>query len=285
MLSSFSFSFAALGDSDQYLSEVYPIMTFAIRRLSLPLLSLCWFLSPTLGHAQTTTACTSNLASLQGSYGMLVSGQTVPTANVGQTEKYLAGSLTFDGNGNISASHVYSGSATSSTATGTYVLNSDCTLTLSLTVGSTPTQSFRVAVLSSLEAIGIEADASAVATIDLEAQNSTSSSLAGTFATVCLGSVAAGTVPAVSDLNVATFSGGEISGSGAYNNNGSAAAGQPSSGSYSVNTDGTFSGTLLLNGQTLDVYGVVSNSGAEIEYFYTAASAPTTGLASCVGKK
>jgi hypothetical protein len=257
-------------------------MTMAIRNLSLSLLSLCWFLSPTMGHAQS---CTTSLASLQGSYGMLVSGQTVPTANVGETEKYLAGSLSFDGNGNVSASHVYSGSATSSSATGTYVLNSDCTLTLSLTVGSTPAQSYRVAIVSSQEAVGIEADAKAVATIDLQAQNTGSSSLAGTFATVCLGSVAAGTVPAVSDLNVATFSGGEISGTGAVNNNGNAATGQPSSGSYSVNADGTFSGTLLLKGQTLDVYGVLSNSGTEVEYFYSAATAPTTGLASCVGKK
>jgi len=281
--------------SDQtYLSEVYPIMTFAIRKLSLPVLSLCWFLSPTMGHAQSSTACTSTVATLQGSYAVLVSGETVPvaaatqSAAVPETEKYLAGTLQFDGQGNITTGSVYSGSATSTPASGSYSLQSDCTFSMTLNVGSTPQsttqQLYRFAVVSSKEAVGIEADASAVATIDLEAQSATSSNPSGTFTASCIGQLVSN-----SDLNVATFSNGAITGTGTYDNNGTIPASNvPLTGTYALNAaNGTFTGTLtfVLSGQTsqtFNVYGVFSNAGSEVEYFYTTANG---AVASCVGQQ
>jgi hypothetical protein len=137
---------------------------------------------------------------------MLVSGTTT---NVGQ--KYLAGAVLFDGAGGLTAQNVYGSGGTNQAATGTYVLNTDCTLTLSITIGSGAVQLYTVAVTSQNEALGIEVDSSAVATIDLTAQYATytsglnfnNSSANGLFVGVCYGPASSS-----SDLNIVTFTNG-----------------------------------------------------------------------------
>jgi hypothetical protein len=257
-----------------------------IRKLASALLVLAWFLHPAGAQAATPAACTTSLASLNGWYAMLVSGTTLGT----YTGKYLAGALFFNGAGGITADNVYGSSGSDSTATGSYVLNGDCTLTLTLDIGTSPAQVYTVAVRhSSNEAVGIEVDASAVATIDLQAQyasyvtglNFTDASANGTFAASCYGAIATS-----SDLNLATFSNGTVSGTDPYDNGGFfVVADNPYTGTYSVNSDGTLAGTATVDGTTFDFFGVISNSGSELEYFYTnvAGNVATNAFASCVG--
>jgi hypothetical protein len=112
--------------------------------------------------------------------------------------------------------------------------------------------------------------------------NFTNSSLNGTFAASCIG-------PATqqSDLNLVTFSNGSLAGTDPYNNDGSAqTSNDPYTGTYTINSDGTFSGSLVVAGTPFDYYGVISNSGAKVEYIYSAVSngTPTAAFASCTGK-
>jgi hypothetical protein len=260
-------------------------MTALLRKLVLPCLVLAWSLAPAEGRA---AACPAKLASLNGWYGMLVSGASFGTA---AGPKYLAGALLFNGSGSATATNVYSGAGVDSAATGTYVVNgTDCTVTLTLTVGSSTPQVFTLAIKQTGEGVGIEVDANGVATIDLQPQyatpttglNFTNSSLNGTFAASCIG-------PATqqSDLNLVTFSNGSLAGTDPYNNDGSAqTSNDPYTGTYTINSDGTFSGSLVVAGTPFDYYGVISNSGAKVEYIYSAVSngTPTAAFASCTGK-
>lgn len=258
-------------------------MTDLSRKLALPCIALAWFLIPTQGHA----ACTTSLASLNGWYSVLISGATVGAT---PAPKYAAGALLFNGSGGITGSNVYSGAGVGSVASGSYALNSDCTLTLSLTIGGSAVQAYTVAMKQQNQAVGIETDASAVATIDLQAQyptvttalNFTSASLNGTYAASCDGPGSQ-----QSDLNVATFTNGALKGTDPYNNGGGfAVSGVPYSGTYTVNTDGTFKGSLTVNGTPFNFYGVIAGAGTKIEYIYSAVTngVPTAAFASCVGK-
>jgi hypothetical protein len=244
----------------------------------------CHLLLPASGFA---ASCAASLGSLNGWYGMLVAGSTVGAS---VAPKYLTGALLFNGAGSISALHVYSGAAVDSAATGTYVVNADCTVTITLTVGGGTPQVFTVALRQSKQAVGIETDASAVATIDLQPQyatvttglNFTGSSLNGTFAASCSGPAGSYT-----DLNLATFKSGALAGTDPYNNGGTyQVSNNPYSGTYTVNSDGTFSGSLTVDGTNFDFYGVISNVNAKVEYIYsgTANGAATAAFASCVGK-
>jgi CTP:phosphocholine cytidylyltransferase-like protein len=252
-------------------------------RLVLSSFVLAWFIAPCTTHA---AACTTSTQSLYGWYGMLVSGTTT-----GVGPKYLAGALLFDGAGGLTARNIYVSGSTSDTATGTYVLNSDCTLTLSITIGASAAQLYTVAVTSQNEALGIEVDSSAVATIDLTAQYATytsglnfnNSSANGLFVGSCYGPSSSS-----SDLNIVTFASGSLSGSDPYNNAGSfQAANNPYSGTYTVNSDGTLSGSLIVDGTNFDYFGVISNGGAEVQYFYTNVSngAATGAFEACVVKR
>lgn len=262
------------------------MFTIAPRARTLLFVSLC--LGSPVAFSQTS--CPTSLASLNGWYGLLVSGSTVATT---PAPKYLAGALLFNGAGGISGSNVYSGSGASSTATGTYVANSDCTLTLTLKIGTAAAQVYSVGVAAgvatAIEAVGIETDASAVATIDLQAQNSTnttalnftSSSLNGTYAASCVGPLSAS-----SDLNLVTFSNGTLSGTDPYNNGGGfATSNVPYTGTYAVNSDGTFSGSLVVLGTNFNFYGVTTAAGRDVKYMYSNVvnGAPTGGFASCSG--
>jgi hypothetical protein len=253
-----------------------------LHKVAVPSILLAWFLAPASAHA---APCPTSTQSLHGWYGLLVSGTTI---NVGP--KYLAGAILFDGAGSLQGSNIYGSAGADNAVTGTYAVNADCTLTLTMTIGSTAAQVYTVALKTSNEAVGIEVDSSAVATIDLQAQYATYTSglnfnigsANGLFTGVCYGPAAAS-----SDLNIVTFANGTLTGTDPYNNGGSyQVSNNPYSGTYTVNSDGTFSGTLVVDGTSFDYYGVISNGGAEVEYFYTyvSAGAPSDAFESCVAK-
>ena len=258
-------------------------MTTLFRKFAAASLALAWFFLPSIGNA---AACTTSLASLHGWYAMLIIG----TNAADTTNEYFTGAVLFDGAGNLSGSNIYSGTGTDSAVTGTYALNTDCSLTLTLTIGSGAAQEFTVGVRSSTnEAVGVEVDANGVSTIDLQAQystytpglNFTSSSANGTFAANCINFLTN-----ASDLNLATFANGTITGTAAYNDGGGflATANTPYTGTYSVNSDGTFVGSVVILGTTYGVYGVISNVNSEIEYLYTTTAANVISPnAACTG--
>lgn len=264
----------------------------AIKKLAFPCLLVAWLASPTAAHAATesrpaTTSCATSLSSLNGWYGLLVAGATTGTSS---TPKYLVGALLFNAAGGITGTHVYSGAGVTNAATGGYVVNTDCTVSITLNVGSSAAQVYTVAVKQSNEAVGIETDASAVATIDLQPQyatvttglNFTNSSLNGTYAASCYGPAGG-----YSDLNLVTYSNGTLAGTDPYNNGGThIVANNPYSGSYTVNSDGTFAGSLTVDGTPFDFNGVISNSGAKVQYIYSGVSngTATAAFASCSGK-
>jgi hypothetical protein len=266
-------------------------MNSLFRKFALPGMILAWVFSPPNAHA----ACATSTASLHGWYAMLVNGTTLG-ANVGP--KLLAGALLFDGVSTVSGNNVYASQGVDSTVAGTYALNTDCTLTITMTIGSTPAQVYSVAIKTSNEAVGIEIDTSAVATIDLQAQyatyttglNFTSTSANGLFTGACYGASAYGAAtngPASvqSDLNIVTFSNGSLSGTDPSQGNGTvmAVANHYYSGTYTVNTDGTLSGTVTVDGDSYNFYGVIASGGAELEYFFTNGT-PGPALESCVLK-
>jgi hypothetical protein len=226
----------------------------------------------------TTTSCPTSLASLNGWYAVLINGTTLPS-----TDKYLAGSLLFNGAGGITGNNIYSGSNVDSAATGNYVVNTDCTITITLIIGSGTPQVYSVALNTTGEAVGVETDASAVAQIDLTPQystpttslNFTSSSLNGTFALSCIGPSTSS-----SDLNLVTFTNGTMSGTDPYNNGSGnyVVSNFPYVGTYTVNSDGTFKGVAsVANGSVaFPFYGVLSSSNSVIQYIY---SNQTNGVA------
>lgn len=250
------------------------------RGFNLAALVLAWSLTPIAGHA----ACVASAASLKGWYGMLVAGQTTaPTPST----KYLVGAVLFDGVSSFSGSNLYGAAGAHTAVSGSYVLNSDCTITLTTSVPAAAT--YTVAVKVSGEAVGIETDANAVATVSFKPQyatyttglNFTQSSLNGSFVASC-----GGFLGAYSDLNLAVFSNGTLTGSDPYNNAGSfQTANNPYAGTYVVNPDGTFKGTLIVDGTNFDYYGVISTANSKIDYIYANVSngTPTTVFASCSG--
>jgi hypothetical protein len=273
------------------LSRKTPVMAPLLRRLSLSILALPWFLSPSSGHAAAAVCSTTTTASLKGWYGMSVFGSG--------SSKYLVGALSFDGAGNITANNVYDQNNVDNTiAKGSYGVNADCTVSISFALTpqgtSTPsaTQTYTVGVKkTSNEAVGIETDGSAVATIDLQAQYASSttgpsytsiSSLNGTSAASCFGSSNKS-----SDLNLQTFSNGTVTGTDPFNNDAGLTV-TSFTGTYSVNTDGTFVGVATVYQSPYTLYGVVSNSGKKVAYFYNGGAKGNNldngGLEACTGQ-
>ena len=253
-----------------------------LRKLSAAAFLLSWFLLPAAGHA---AACITTAASLKGWYGMIVSGQTTAASPVAV---FLSGAVLFDGVSKLSGSNIYGSAGSRNSVTGTYSVNTDCSLTVDMTVGSS-TATYSIGVKLSGEAVGIETDANAVSTISFKPQyktyttglNFTGSSLNGTFAASC-----GGFLGAYSDVNLVTFSNGTLTGTDPYNNDGSfVVANNPYSGSYTVNSDGTFAGTLVVSGTSFNYYGVISNANSTVDYFYTnvANGVATDAIAACAG--
>jgi hypothetical protein len=222
----------------------------------------------------------STTANLTGYYGMVVGGNATNGLGGG---KYLSGSVYFNGAGTLSATNLNGGINTqyvNSTATGTYVVNSDNTITITMTLsGQTTVQTYIVAVSEGgNEADGIETDGTAQAIIDLQAQlvnNSTSystASLNGTYAAYCAGSEV--------DVNYVTFDGnGNQTGVDPYDNG--SYGDNPYVGTYTVNPDGTFSGGFSGAYASYTLTGVIDNANSEIEYTYNYAT--DGGQVYCIG--
>ena len=214
---------------------------------------------------------------LSGYYGMLVSG----------AGKYLAGTVYFDGNCNVSGSNITGGSAgqyTTTSVTGAYGQNSDGTVNLTLNfAGQTTAQTYLVGVSESgIKARGLESDGTFEAVIDLQSQLTTlpsgynTASLSGTYSAFCGNGSAA-------DLNYVTFDGkGNLTGIDPYDLGGSQ-GNSPYSGTYSVNSDGTFSGNLVGSYSSYSFNGVIDNGVSEIEYIYNLSG--SGAVLSCVGKQ
>jgi hypothetical protein len=226
-------------------------------------------------------------ASLYGWYGLLISG---PSAVAGQGGKYLTGALYFDGKGNVSGYNVnggINGAVSNTSVTGTYVANTSgatagtLTITLKLANSTTP-QTYVVSVRNTtFEAVGIETDGSAIATIDLQSQivffsNSfNNSALSGTFASVCTGNPGN-----YAQMNYVTFDGkGNLQGIDPYDDNNIEGV-NPFSGTYTVHSDGTFS---AVTAPTVSITGVIDSFYTEIEYTYAVSGVGE--IISCVGKK
>ena len=239
----------------------------SLRQLSPAMAALSWLLlAPVAGHA---AACAVSAASLKGWYGMLVSGQSTGATPVAS---FLSGAVLFDGVGTLTGSNIYGSAGSRNSLTGTYAVNADCTVNVATQVGSTKAN-YTVALKATGEAVGIETDAAAVSTISLKPQyatyttglNFTQSSLNGTFAVTC-----GGFIGAYSDVNLVVYNNGSLTGTDPYNNGGSyTIANYPYTGTYTVNSDGTFAGVATANGLAFDFYGVVTNSNTAVEYFYT----------------
>jgi hypothetical protein len=227
-----------------------------------------------------------NLSALNGWYSLLVSG---PSATVGAAGKYLSGSLLFNGAGAVSGTNVnggINGQYVNSTVTGTYALNGDGTIAITLNLaGQSTAQTYNVSISETgNEAVGIETDGTALAQIDLQAelwpnpaiQPYTTASLVGTYAAACSGDPGS-----YSELNYVTFDGkGNLSGINAFDNNGSQGDGAYT-GTYSVKGDGTFSGALAGSSSQYSFTGALSNVTSEIVYTYDLAG--TGGVIACTG--
>jgi len=88
--------------------------------------------------------------------------------------KYLSGSAYFNG-GTLTATNVNGGINSTygnTTATGTYTVNSNNTISITMNLaGQTTAQTYVVAVSEAgNEAVGIETDGTAIATIDIQSQ-------------------------------------------------------------------------------------------------------------------
>jgi hypothetical protein len=239
----------------------------------LPVLAIVFSVAPD-AFAQQPPTCAGG-AALSGWYGMLVGSYS------GSDGKYLVGAVHMDGACNITGTNTFGGNAgnfAQASVTGTYGLNADGTynVTLNLSGQSTP-QTYIVGVSQSgNEAIGIETDGTS-AFIDLQSQflssagGFTNASLTGTYAAACIG---AGT-----DLNYQAFDGqGNITGVDSEYNSGVVTTNDAYTGTYTVNSDGTYQGSVLFNGSMVPFYGVLDNGNNEVEYIYT-------GVNSCSGKK
>jgi hypothetical protein len=222
----------------------------------------------------------STTTTLSGSYGMLVSG-TSTTAGSG--EQFLTGVINFNG-GSLSGevNGGVNGVYANSPITGTYSVLSNNTVAINMSLTNQGlNESYNVGVSETgNEADGIETDNLATATVDLQSQASSSSqtysssNLIGTYAVVCsnIGLVA---------LNYVTFDGvGTLSGSLAYSDGGNYAGDTPITGTYSVNADGTFSGSLGGGFAAYTFTGALENDGAEISYTYEEGG---TGNQACSG--
>ncbi|HEY6767681.1 MAG TPA: hypothetical protein VI386_23255 [Candidatus Sulfotelmatobacter sp.] len=237
--------------------------------------------------SQLTSKSNVSLGSLYGWYGLLVAG---PSATTGAGGKYLTGALYFDGKGNISGYNVnggINGQVGNTSVTGTYVANTSGAIAGTLTVNlklanQTAVQTYVVSVRqTTFEAVGIETDGSAIATIDLQNQivfwsNSfNNAALSGTFASVCTGNPGN-----YAQMNYVTFDGkGNLAGIDPYDDNNIEGV-NPFAGTYTVYPDGTFS---AVTAPTVSITGVIDTFYTEIEYTY--ALSGVGEIISCVGKK
>jgi hypothetical protein len=237
-------------------------------------------LAPALAHA----SCVGG-SSLVGYYGVLIGGNSLTPIMGG---KYLSGAIHFDGRCGLTGAHLtggINGSLSTASVTGSYALNANgvVSITFNLSDGSAA-QTYMVGVTQSTkEAVGIETDGSATATIDLTPQRISppaysNASMIGTFAVVCSGLAAY-----KDDLNLVTFDGqGNLSGQNPFDVDGFIGT-APYTGTYTVLADGTFQGVLAGSYSEYAFSGVIDNKLGEVQYTYAAAG--VGGIVACSGKK
>ena len=232
---------------------------------------------PLAAHASSTC---KNLFNLTNTYGVLVSGNGVS----GGTTKYLSGVLKSDKHCNLTGTLTggLNGISVTSSVTGTYGTNPDGTMSITLNLaGDDFVQTYIVGVSTfPSEAQGIETDGSAQATIDMVSQNLTvvpdNTILAGIYSASCISAFGA-------DLNAITFDGaGGLSGVDVWNNQGDR-GNSPYTGNYTVNPDGSFTGTLNGDFAIFTYYGTISQNGRVISYVYNQDG--FNGKVSCTGHK
>jgi hypothetical protein len=249
------------------------------------------FTAPTVAHA----TCTGG-ATLSGYYGMEVNGQ-VP-AGYG---KFLNGVVYFNGTCALQVTATVGENQTvNSFATflGTYNTNPDNTITITFTPpGASAPETYNVAFSPIFnEAVGIETDPSAIASIDLKAQIYPTSgnhnvynnaSLKGTWAAMCSGAMGS-----YSDLNYVTFDGstsvygvfGNVTGINDSNDLDSFGANSVA-GPYGVNSNGTFGGYVVVGTTTAGFSGVIDNNLNEIQYNLSTAGSTGYDVESCTAKR
>lgn len=248
-----------------------------------------------LGISATSSAFAAcSTSAMSGRYGLKVIGGT--QSNVG---KFLTGTLTFNGacgvTGDVSIGENNSVTDYAS-ITGSYNLNADNTFAISLTLPneSSPETYVVSYVPPTGEALGIETDSSASATITLKPQvfpagsstpAYTNASLKGSWTAECAAPLLGET-----DLNIISFD-GSTSNYGVFGNttgtnytNGLAPYTVGSfSGLYAVLSDGSFGGSLTLYGnEPFGFTGSIDSNGNELQYVVVT----TAGVIdSCVAKR
>ncbi len=247
--------------------------------------------APSVAHA----ACVGG-STLSGYYGMEVNGQT-PNG----TGKFLNGVVYFNGTCALQVTATIGENQTVNsfvTFLGTYTTNPDNTIAITFTPpGAAAPETYSVVFTPVFnEAIGIETDNSANASIDIKAQLYpaygnhnvyNNASIKGTWAAVCSGAQGVD-----SDLNFVTFDGstsylgvfGNVTGinnsSDQYNNLEVSVAGP-----YGVNSNGTFGGYTVAGSATVGFSGVIDNNLNEIQYNISTAGSTGFDYESCIGKR
>jgi hypothetical protein len=210
---------------------------------------------------------------LYGTYGFRVTN--------GQ---FIVGTLDFNGNCGLTGVNTYTGQnggVTNMDATGSYAVNADGTITVSITFGEETTpQTYLIEFSRTLPgAVGAGVNGTS-GEIQLVAQNNfwfwkyNNSSLYGSYAAICYVNAT---------LNNVTFDGkGNLSGISPYYSNGVEVS-DPYSGTYTVNSDGTFTGALTGSFSQYTFYGSIENGGNQVVYMYDAAGYGIDD--SCVGNR
>ncbi len=249
--------------------------------------------APSVAHATCTGGST-----LTGYYGMEINGQT-PTGD----GKFLNGVVYFNGSCALQVTATIGENQTvNSFATflGTYNTNPDGTIAITFTPpGAAAPETYDVGFTPVFnEALGVETDSSATASIDLKAQNYPASgnhnvynnaSLKGKWASTCSGG--AGNT-SVSDANIISFD-GSYSFEGAYGNvtgiddSNDFYAFVPGgvAGPYGVNSNGTFGGYAVVGTVTVGFSGVIDNNLNEIQYNLSTAGSNGYDYESCIAKR
>jgi hypothetical protein len=232
-----------------------------------------------LHHTNTGDRNTNLNTPGQCTYGWLLDGTYGFRVTNGQ---YIVGTLNFNGNCGVSGVNTYTGQnggVTDMAVTGTYVVNADGTITISITFGEETTpQYYLIALSRTLPGAVGEGVNGTPGQIQLVAQNNfwfwkyTNASLYGSYAAMCYVNAT---------LNYVTFDGkGNVSGISPYFSNGVEVS-DPYTGTYTVNSDGTFTGSLNGSFSQYTFYGSLENGGNQIVYMYDAAGFGIDD--SCVG--
>jgi hypothetical protein len=248
-----------------------------------------------LGPVLTTLACMILLsnaavafsnASLKGSYGFL---STTWTADSTQTASNTLGTMTFDGVSAVTFSSTSNngGTITTSTGSGTYSVLASGSGTITLTESGTG-ETIKMSIALNTGGKGFQflitncngTCANAVESGIALASGATSfsnASLKGPFGVLTNTWTPTSTVPADASIGIVSFDGVSKVTATITDNTAGSVITTTSSGTYSVNSDG--SGTLSLTnkkGNTITVAIVINSAGRQIQYVATSCGSTCT---------